>query len=137
MHRRDFAKSAFIGAATAALPAAAAARVHRPPAKMSYENVVFTEDDPGHWADWVSLHVPQVSVDGGKLSVRTPHPQSDEHYIVSHAVVLADGRFLGRATFSPNDAPASVHNLPAGYRGAVKVISTCNRHDTWMTTIRV
>ena len=133
MHRRDFAKSAILGAAAAV--AAPAVSDAKSPAR--YANVLFTEHDPGHWADWVSLHVPEVKVEAGKLSIRTPHPQSDEHYIVSHTVVLANGEFLDRTTFSSNDQPVSEHTLPAGYAGRVTITSTCNRHDTWMKVVTV
>jgi len=132
MHRRVFAKSALLAATmAAATPAAAARRAAR------FPNVLFSESDPGHWVDWVSLHVPETKVEAGKLTIRTPHPQSDEHYIVSHAVVLASGEFLDRITFSANDAPVSEHALPTGYSGALTIISTCNRHDTWVKTITV
>jgi hypothetical protein len=52
------------------------------------ENVIFTESQPGHWAKAVGSHVPQASVVNGKVTIKTPHPMSEEHYIVSHSVVL-------------------------------------------------
>jgi superoxide reductase len=52
-------------------------------------------------------------------------------------VVLGNGAFLDRTTFSPNDEPVSEHALPAGYAGRVSVTSTCNRHDTWLKIITV
>jgi superoxide reductase len=132
MRRRDFANSTMLGAvvAVAAAPMAGVAATTDP-----YENVVFTKDDPGHWAKVEALHVPETTVSGGKLTVKTPHPMSEAHYIVSHTVVLGDGRFLGRQTFTYKDKPVSEHTLPAGYTGKVTVTSTCNRHDWWAKTI--
>ena len=103
----------------------------------SYKNVVFTREDPGHWEKVERLHVPETTVSGGKLTVRTPHPMSEAHYIVSHTVVLGDGSFLSRKTFSYKDHPVSEHMLPAGYHGKVTVTSTCNRHDWWAKSISV
>jgi superoxide reductase len=85
----------------------------------------------------VSLHVPETTLAGGVLTVRTPHPQSDEHYIVSHQVILAGGTFVGRETFTSDQPPVSHHTLPAGYAGGVTVVSTCNRHDTWVKTLTI
>jgi superoxide reductase len=132
MQRRDFAKSTIVGLAVAAMPGAA-----RAAGGKAYENVVFTEADPGHWAKVVALHVPQATAAGGKLTVKTPHPQSEAHYIVSHSIVLADGTFVSRKTFTYKDEPVSEHTLPAGYTGDVTVTSTCNQHDYWVKTFKV
>jgi superoxide reductase len=62
---------------------------------------------------------------------------SEPHFIVSHTVVLANGAFLDRKTFTWKDKPVSTHMLPAGYTGPVTVTSTCNLHDFWVKTITV
>jgi superoxide reductase len=131
MQRRNIAKSALAGAAFAVLPVVAKAD------SDPNANVVFTQDDPGHWAGVESLHIPVVTVSGGTMTVKTPHPMSAAHYIVSHSVVLADGKFLDRKTFTYKDEPVSTHTLPAGYTGPVTVTSTCNLHDFWVKTLSV
>ena len=133
MHRRDFAKSTILGLALGAAGTVAA----RASTANPNENIVFTEEDPGHWAKVAALHVPQTSLANGTLTVKTPHPQSDAHYIVSHTVVLGDGAFLARKTFTSKDEPTSTHALPAGYSGKVTVTSSCNLHDYWAKTITV
>jgi len=133
MQRRDFAKSAIVGMAAAAAVTAAARAAGDNPDK----NVVFTEANPGHWEKVISLHIPQMTTASGKLTVKTPHPQSEVHYIVSHTVVLGDGTFVSRKTFSYRDEPISEHMLPVGYAGEVTVTSTCNQHDYWAKTIKV
>ncbi len=133
LRRRDFAKAAILGAvAGAALPAAARAATPVP-----NENLIFTHADPGHWAGKEDTHTPTTAVAGGMLTVTTPHPMSEEHYIVSHTVVLDGGKYLGRAVFTPKGQPVSTHALPAGYKGKVTVTSTCNLHDFWTATITV
>jgi superoxide reductase len=133
LRRRDLAKTALLAAAATALPAAAA-RAAMPSAE---NNLVFTKDDPGHWAGKEALHVPLATVAGSTLTVKTPHPMSEAHYIVSHSVVLDGGKYLSRAVFTPKDKPVSTHTLPAGYKGKVTVTSTCNLHDFWVASITV
>lgn len=133
MRRREFAKSSLLGLAMVAVAPAAGRAAGADP----NENVIFTESDPGHWTKVAAIHVPQTTVADGTLTVKTPHPQSEAHYIVSHTVVLGDGTFVGRTTFSYKDEPTSQHALPAGYTGKVTVTSTCNQHDYWTKTISV
>jgi len=131
MQRRNLAGRALAGAAiAAALPLTARAAPRA-------ENIVFTAADPGHWAGVEKLHVPVLTVDGSTLTVKTPHPMTAPHFIVSHTVVLAGGKFLDRKTFTYTDEPVSTHTLPAGYKGKVTVTSTCNLHDFWVETITV
>jgi len=134
MQRREFAKSAILGVvAASAVPLAGRAESADP-----NKNVVFTEADRGHWSPQIEkLHIPDTTVFGGKLTIKTPHPMSEAHYIVSHTVVLGDGTFLSRKTFSYKDEPVSEHALPAGYTGKVTVTSTCNQHDWWAKSISV
>jgi len=131
MQRRNIAKSVFAGAAIAVLPVAARAETD------PNANVIFTQDDPGHWAGVESLHIPIVTISGGTMTIKTPHPMSEPHFIVSHTVVLADGKFLDRKTFTYKDEPVSTHVLPAGYTGPVIITSTCNLHDFWVKTMSV
>lgn len=132
MQRRRLAQGTFAGAAiAAALPLVAQAAPGR------LENVVFSAADPGHWAGVETLHVPVTNVAGGILTVKTPHPMSQPHYIVSHSVVLEGGVFLDRKTFIWTDTPVSVHTLPPGYKGLVTVTSTCNLHDFWVKSLTV
>jgi len=134
MQRREFAKFTILGLASAtSMPVAGNAQ-----GTDQYKNVVFTEADLGHWSPQIAkLHVPDTTVANGKLTVKTPHPMSEAHYIVSHTVVLGDGTFLSRKTFSYKDEPVSEHALPAGYAGKLTVTSTCNQHDWWAKSISV
>ncbi|MEJ2630717.1 MAG: desulfoferrodoxin family protein [Acidihalobacter sp.] len=136
MNRRHFIALGGIAGAAAALPAVGhAASMGGPYTQLP--NLVFTAEDPGHWAALEKLHVPEVESMGGMLKVTTPHPMSEPHYIVSHTVVLEGGKFLGRKTFNWRDKPVSEHKLPTGYKGKVYVTSTCNLHDFWVKEIGV
>ncbi len=132
MKRRNLGMTVLGGAAVAAVaPAVAQAAAGRG------HNVIFTAADPGHWAEVESLHVPLTTVTNGVLTVKTPHPMTAPHFIVSHTVVLAGGKFLDRKTFTWTDQPVSVHTLPTGYSGPVTITSTCNLHDFWVKQITV
>jgi len=133
MQRREF----FAAALAAAGGVAAISTQATAASGDAWENVVFTETQPGHWKAVEALHVPVVTVSEGKMTVRTPHPMSEPHYIVSHTVVLEGGKFLSRKTFTWKDMPVSEHALPAGYKGRVTVTSTCNQHDWWLKEVTV
>jgi superoxide reductase len=133
MKRRDFGIAALTGtAAIITLP-----RLAKAAAPDAWSNVLFTEDNPGHWKGKETLHVPVVEIKGDKITIHTPHPMSEEHYIVSHTVVLDNGSFVDRKTFNWKDQPVSEHSLPTGYRGSVTVTSTCNLHDMWIKTVKI
>jgi superoxide reductase len=132
MKRRDLFVTALTGtAAIATLPRSAQA------APAAWTNVLYTQDNPGHWKGREATHAPVVEINGGKITVRTPHAMSEAHYIVSHSVTLDDGTFVDRKTFTWKDEPVSEFSLPAGYKGGVTVASTCNLHDTWIREVKV
>jgi superoxide reductase len=137
MERRHFVRNGLAAAASAAAAVSLVPASAQAAQDMGLTNIVFTEDDPGHFAKVAKLHVPMVEVSNGMLKVTTPHPMSEAHYIVSHTVVLEGGKFLGRKTFNWHDKPVSQHQLPAGYKGKVMVTSTCNLHDWWLKELEV
>ena len=132
--RRDFLKTTAVAASVVALGTTATAFASSAP----YAGVVYTKDQPGQWAKKVGSHAPEVTVEGGKASLITKHPMSEEHYIVRHTLVLADGTVAGEKTFSPSDEKAeSLFDLPADYKGRIIATSFCNLHDFWVTPAQV
>ena len=134
MHnRRDFLKAAAVGVSVLAIgPVSQAAGD-----QITYTNIVFTAARPGKWAGKQAIHVPQVTIAGTRVAVVTNHPMSNDHFIVRHTLVLADGTYVGAKTFTPDDKPESSHELPAGYKGKIVVTSFCNLHDFWMNEVEV
>ncbi len=133
MERRAFLSSALASAAGIAITP----RMAHAAEQSELENIIFTDSDPGHWKGKETTHVPVVEIKDGLMTVTTPHPMSEAHFIVSHSVVLAGGKLLGRKTFTWKDSPVSKHTLPAGYKGKVIVTSTCNQHDWWVRKLSV
>ena len=100
-------------------------------------NLIYSAAAPGVWQTKVESHAPQVSVADGKLTIKTKHPMNEEHYIVRHTLVSADGQVLGATTFYPSDKPESAYVLPAGYAGKLYATSFCNKHDFWVAELTV
>lgn len=128
--RRDFLKSSLVlGVAVAAgRPGEVQAGTTFPPA------LVYTKDNPGRWTGKEGSHVPKVTVEGGKVTILTPHPMTPAHFIVKHTLLTPKGKFIGEKTFTAADSKAeSTYELPAGFKGALWATSFCNLHDLWLT----
>jgi len=132
--RRDFIKASVAmtaGAIATRVAPAAAGGASFPP------GIIYTKDQPGKWAKKVGSHAPIVSVDGGKVTVKTKHGMSEKHYIVRHTLVSADGEVLGDKTFHPSDDEAlSEYEVKPG-TGTLYATSFCNKHDFWVTEFSV
>ena len=104
-------------------------------ASKSFSGIVYTNASPGKWSKKIGSHAPLISIAGGKVTVTTAHPMSQEHYIVRHTLVLVDGTVVGEKTFYPlQDTKAvSQFELPAGYKAKFYATSFCNLHDLWVT----
>lgn len=101
------------------------------------EGIIYTARNPGKWANKVGGHIPQVSVQGNKVTITTEHGMSERHYIVRHTLVDAKGKVLGAKTFYPSDEPVSSFDLPTGYTGKLQATSYCNKHDLWVAKFSV
>lgn len=132
--RRDLLKTAAAAVAVTAAGSAVSAFANDKAAAPSLAgSVYYTKEQPGHWKGKEGTHAPEVKVEGGKVSVVTPHPMSPEHFIVRHTVVLADGTVLGAKNFAPTDKPESSYDLPKEYKGKICATSFCNLHDLWVS----
>jgi superoxide reductase len=131
--RRDFLKGSVILAVAMAAGAPGAARAAAP-----FPPFVYTKEIPGRWAGKEGAHAPKVTVEGGKVTILTPHPMTAAHFIVKHQLLTADGKVLGEKTFTPETPKAeSTYDLPADFKGALWATSFCNIHDLWLTEFTV
>jgi len=98
------------------------------------KGLVYTREDPGKWAKKVGSHAPKIDADGLRVTITTEHPMTQEHYIVRHTLVTADGDVLGGRTFYPSDGKAvSVYVLDSPHNPKLYATSFCNLHDFWLT----
>jgi len=136
MDRRSLLKFSLLGATAATIPNVVLASKMAAPAGGIY----YTKIAPGRWAKKVGGHFPMVEkISGGKVKVVTGHAMDGyKHYIVKHIVLDKDNNFLAEKMFDPmkDKAPISTFDL-GSYKGEIKVLSVCNKHDTWVNSIMV
>lgn len=130
--RRDFLKASLAvaaGMAVAKVSPAVAATEGCP------VGLIYSFAAPGRWAGKEKSHAPVVSREGNKITITTPHPMSEAHFIVRHTLVAANGEILGDKTFTGADQKAvSVYELAAG-KVPKYATSFCNQHDFWVSEI--
>lgn len=128
--RRDFLKGSLATAAVLGLTTARQIWA----ASKSFPGIIYTSAEPGRWAGKEGVHAPQIEINDNQVTITTKHPMSEEHHIVRHSLVLADGTVVGSKTFTPKDpAPISSYELPASYSGVFYATSFCNLHDLWLS----
>ena len=141
-NRRTFLKSSLAVAAGFAVghisPVSAGTTCSYP------KGIVYTKHNPGKWSGKIKGHMPNVKVEGNKVTVTTTHGMSEAHYIVRHTIVSKCGKVLGEKTFQPSDAEAkSVFDLPdtsskyAWDTTKLYATSFCNKHDLWVAEFEV
>jgi superoxide reductase len=135
MNRRTFLTGAAAAAAFATIGKAGAAE--QATCGLPPKNMFYTKENPGRFEKKAAAHVPQLEIAGSKVKLTTPHPMTDEHFIVRHGLLLADGTVVGNKTFTSKDQPVSEYELPAGYKGKVFGTSFCNQHDFWLVEATV
>lgn len=136
--RRSFLKGAISSAAvaTAATVATTTSNVFAS-GHASMAGIVYTKENPGKWAKKVGGHLPEIAIEGQKVTITTDHGMSAKHFIVRHTLVSKDGEVIGEKTFTPDDDAESSYTLPEGYTGKLYATSFCNKHDFWLAETKV
>lgn len=135
--RREFIKvsmavAAAAAGATVAGPSGADAAAGCP------AGLIYTAKKPGKWKGKAGSHAPIVKVAGGKVTVKTDHGMKSGHYIVRHTLVTGGGKVVGENTFKSRTKEAvSTFKLPGGVSGKLYATSFCNKHDFWVTEVKV
>lgn len=105
---------------------------------IKFPGLIFTEEQQGKWEGKAGSHVPNIKVNGNKVTLLTAHGMSNSHYIVRHTLVDKAGTMIGAKTFSGDDVKAeSTFELPAGFSGKLYATSFCNKHDFWVKEFNV
>ncbi len=101
------------------------------------QNIIYSEENPGRWPKKAAGHLPMVTVEGKKITIKTEHGMSEVHYIVRHTLVAENGDVLGEKTFYPTDEQAiSEFEIPDGY-STLYATSFCNKHDLWIMEVSI
>jgi superoxide reductase len=105
--------------------------------QLNLPGLIYTKDNEGMWQNKSGSHLPQVEITGNTVKLTTNHSMSEQHYIVRHTLVDANGNVIGFKTFYPVDEPVSEHELPKNYKGVLYATSFCNKHDFWVKKVEV
>ncbi|OQX80660.1 MAG: hypothetical protein B6D61_01700 [Bacteroidetes bacterium 4484_249] len=96
------------------------------------DNIIYSEQKPGRWPKKAGSHLPEVTVEGRTVTIKTDHGMSGLHYIVRHTLVAENGDVLSEKTFFPTDEEAiSVFEVSDSY-SKLYATSFCNKHDLWI-----
>ncbi len=99
-------------------------------------NILYT-DTPGLAGGAAATHRPIVTVEGDKITVKTEHAMTVEHYISKHQIRALDGSLIGEKNFAPTAAaPLSVYPKGA-LAGNFMAYSYCNLHGIWKSPFTV
>jgi superoxide reductase len=141
MKRRDFIRLSAIGAGAGLIAPTITMAEESKPAES--RDIYYTKEAPGRWAAKAATHAPVIEVTkaegGATVKVTTPHEMKGyEHYIVKHVLLDKNYKFLDEHLFDPNKetTPVSTYTLK-DYSGTVYALSTCNKHDLWLSSAEV
>ena len=143
-NRRKFLKSSLAVAAGLVVGRVSPVSAGQASCSFPKKGIIYSKKYPGKWSGKIGGHVPNVEVDGNKVTITTKHGMSDEHYIVRHTLVNTNGKVLGEKTFKSSDAETkSVFELSdtstkyAWDTTTLYATSFCNKHDLWVTRFEV
>ncbi|MCK5896612.1 MAG: hypothetical protein KAG20_07390 [Cocleimonas sp.] len=135
-NRRAFLKSGIVAAiaGVTGLSHAKEMSVTKEAMTLPSAGVLYSKDHEGKWQGKSGSHAPIVTIKDKKITITTDHGMSKKHYIVRHTLVTEAGDVIGAKTFSSDDEPTSVFDLPEG-KMKLYATSFCNKHDLWVTSV--
>ncbi|GDX85195.1 hypothetical protein LBMAG43_12370 [Methylococcaceae bacterium] len=139
MNRRDFMRLGLAGAGLMTLNATPLLAETKSAQPMGAGGLFYTKENPGRWAGKIATHLPAVEIEKSTVKVTTAHEMNGfEHYIVKHVLLDKNYQFLDEHFFNPtiDKIAQSTFNLP-NYSGTLHVLSLCNKHDLWLTTVEL
>ena len=139
MKRRDFMRLILAGAGLTVLSATPVLAETKPAQLVGAGGLFYTKENAGRWTGKVATHLPTVEIEKSTVKVTTAHEMNGfEHYIVKHVLLDKNYQFLDEHLFNPtvDKAAISTFSLP-NYRGMLHVLSLCNKHDLWLTSIEM
>jgi desulfoferrodoxin (superoxide reductase-like protein) len=140
MQRRLFIKSVGLVSVSALVtaPQIALAETVNPMSSPLAGSLYYTQASPGRWAGKEGGHVPTIERNGNSIQATTGHEMNGHtHYIIKHIMLNNKLEFVTEKLFDPaNDSPISEHDIK-GMNGTVYVVSLCNKHDAWLSQLRL
>jgi superoxide reductase len=141
MKRRDFIRLSAVSASASLIAPTLALAEESKPAES--RDIYYTKEASGRWAGKVATHLPVIEVTKAEgnttVKITTPHEmKAYEHYIVKHVLLDKNYKFLNEHVFDPSKeaTPVSSYTLK-DYSGTVYALSSCNKHDLWLSSAEV
>ncbi|MEI6707014.1 MAG: desulfoferrodoxin family protein [Methylococcales bacterium] len=142
MKRRDFIRlTAASAGASLIVPTISWAEEAKPVSPS--QDIYYTKEASGRWAGKAATHVPVIDVTKAEgsatVKITTPHEMKGyEHYIVKHVLLDKNYKFLDEHLFDPTKETLAVSSYTLkDYSGTVYALSTCNKHDLWLSSAEV
>lgn len=147
MERRDFMRlSAASAVGGLVLSQSASAEMIMAPANplpIGAGSVFYTKEAVGRWKGKEATHLPSIEIKKAgnivTVNVVTPHEMKGyEHYIIKHVLLDKNYIFLDEHMFNPtvDQVPMSTFTLK-DYSGTLHALSMCNKHDLWLSSVKV
>jgi superoxide reductase len=141
MKRRDFIRLSAVSASASLIAPTLTLAEESKPAES--RDIYYTKEASGRWAGKVATHLPVIEVTKAEgnttVKITTPHEmKAYEHYIVKHVLLDKNYKFLNEHVFDPSKeaTPVSSYTLK-DYSGTVYALSSCNKHDLWLSSAEV
>ena len=101
-------------------------------------SLYYTSEKPGRWKNLTSSHKPIILKKNDTIEITTNHEMRGfEHYIIKHVVFDKEFNIISEKKFDPSKSIAkSIHNI-RGYSEKIYVLSVCNLHDSWLSSISI
>ncbi len=141
MKRRDFIRLTAVSAgASLVVPGITLAEDSKP---AESRDIYYTKEAPGRWAAKAATHLSVIEATKAKgnttVRITTPHEMKGyEHYIVKHVLLDKNYKFIDEHLFDPTKDHEAVSTYTLkDYSGTVYALSTCNKHDLWLSSAEV
>lgn len=142
MNRRDFMRLSLIGTAGSLLLSQDLMANVVGAASMA-GSVYYTKEAPGRWKGKEATHLPTIEMSKANgsiiVSVMTQHEmKGHEHYIVKHVLLDKNYQFLDEHLFDPTQDKVAISTFTLReYTGTLYALSMCNKHDVWLSSVKV
>lgn len=139
MKRRDFMRLGLAGAGLTVLSSTPVLAETKTAQLVGAGGLFYTKENAGRWSGKVATHLPTVEIEKSTVKVTTAHEMNGfEHYIVKHVLLDKNYQFLEEHLFNPTVDKTAVSTFSlSNYSGTLHVLSLCNKHDLWLTTVEL
>lgn len=97
----------------------------------------YTRTDPGRWKGKEESHIPKLTAADGRLSIKTEHTMSSDHYIARLQLRNESGNIIADKVLTAKDKPETTFIIPMPSGEKISAVSICNLHGTWKEDLNI